>query len=103
MPRGIYELAYPWITCDEPEELSPKCTVGFDFNESLPHTSEIRTSTIDIRSGILGELGRLVGNESLLTPELSTTGIETGICRAVALQEELIECDFTCDATYPYP
>lgn len=97
---GVYELSDPIYVCEEPEGLSVECELAFYFFNTP--SSEVRNSTVGVRSSILGELDDLAGRD-WLPNDLSKVGMENGICDAVASTEELIECSIICDASYPYP
>lgn len=98
---GIYTSAPPYFICDEPTlGGSVDCTLRFDFWDD-PAT-EVRNSTVDVRSAILGELRDLARSE-WLPDEISKVGMEDGICNAIASTEELLDCSIVCEASYPYP
>lgn len=96
---GVYESAEQIFECEEPVGLSVECEIRFNFWGSP--FSEVRNTSVQVRSSILGELEDLA-DSAVLPDELSEVGMVQGICDAVASTEELIDCSISCSPTYPY-
>ncbi|CAM9807206.1 unnamed protein product [Ectocarpus fasciculatus] len=99
---GVYELSEPFFVCEEPVGLSAQCTLTFQFFDERSPFSEVRNSTVEVRTSILGELVDLASRE-WLPNEVSKIGMEDGICEALASTEELLDCSIDCEPSYPYP
>ena len=96
---GIYTVQDPTFICNEPVGVSVECELISDFWGEV--AVEVRNTTVGVRSAILNELADLVSNERL-PDNLSTVGMEEGICGAIGTSEQLIDCSIGCTATYPY-